>query len=154
MRSRRKADKEKTQTARMSSPVSRDFSALLDKVLLALVANGAAGVFSNNWLMVAHHAPGFPRFSVGNMLAFEVILWTLLYELSAFPGVTPFPGDTMFIAGCGKFFEGTADQMYKALVEKLAKLPDATVSQKVFCSDTLNELNAELPSIAAIRATV
>ncbi|XP_022185751.1 hydroxyacylglutathione hydrolase, mitochondrial [Nilaparvata lugens] len=41
-----------------------------------------------------------------------------------------FTGDTLFIAGCGKFFEGTADQMYKALVEKLATLPTNT---NVFC---------------------
>lgn len=39
-------------------------------------------------------------------------------------------GDTLFIAGCGRFFEGTAEQMYSALVEKLGNLPDNT---KVFC---------------------
>lgn len=37
-------------------------------------------------------------------------------------------GDTLFIAGCGRFFEGSPDQMYKALVETLGKLPDETVS--------------------------
>ena len=36
-----------------------------------------------------------------------------------------FCGDTMFSAGCGKLFEGTAEQMYDSL-RKLAKLPDAT----------------------------
>lgn len=36
----------------------------------------------------------------------------------------------MFIAGCGRFFEGTAEQMYAALIEKLGSLPDNT---KVFC---------------------
>lgn len=39
-------------------------------------------------------------------------------------------GDTLFLAGCGKFFEGTADQMYEALIKKLGSLPDSTVSQK------------------------
>nr|CAD7397532.1 unnamed protein product [Timema cristinae] len=39
-----------------------------------------------------------------------------------------FTGDTLFIAGCGRFFEGTPDQMYKALVETLSELPDETVS--------------------------
>jgi hypothetical protein len=34
----------------------------------------------------------------------------------------------LFIAGCGRFFEGSPDQMYKALVETLGKLPDQTVS--------------------------
>jgi hypothetical protein len=38
------------------------------------------------------------------------------------------PGDTLFIAGCGRFFEGSPDQMYKALVETLGKLPNETVS--------------------------
>ena len=36
-----------------------------------------------------------------------------------------FCGDTMFSAGCGKLFEGTAAQMYSSL-GKLAQLPDAT----------------------------
>jgi hydroxyacylglutathione hydrolase len=36
-----------------------------------------------------------------------------------------FCGDTMFSAGCGKLFEGTAAQMHRSL-GKLAELPDAT----------------------------
>ncbi|KAF5846311.1 hypothetical protein GGP41_003751 [Bipolaris sorokiniana] len=40
-----------------------------------------------------------------------------------------FTGDTLFIGGCGRFFEGTPEQMYKALNETLAALPDDT---KVF----------------------
>jgi len=47
-------------------------------------------------------------------------------------GQTPsvFTGDTLFVAGCGRFFEGTAEQMYCALVDKLGALPDQT---QVFC---------------------
>lgn len=41
-----------------------------------------------------------------------------------------FVGDTLFLGGCGRFFEGTAEQMHKALIEILGKLPDHT---KVFC---------------------
>ncbi|XP_012276116.1 hydroxyacylglutathione hydrolase, mitochondrial isoform X2 [Orussus abietinus] len=41
-----------------------------------------------------------------------------------------FSGDTLFAGGCGRFFEGTAEQMYQALVEVLGKLPDNT---KVYC---------------------
>jgi len=41
-----------------------------------------------------------------------------------------FTGDTLFQAGCGRFFEGTAHQMYEALICKLSKLPDNT---KVYC---------------------
>lgn len=37
-------------------------------------------------------------------------------------------GDTLFVAGCGKFFEGTAEQMYKALIEILGRLPPETVN--------------------------
>jgi Zn-dependent hydrolases, including glyoxylases len=47
-----------------------------------------------------------------------------------------FTGDTLFLGGCGRFFEGTADQMHKALVETLGVLPDETVSgQKRHCGD-------------------
>ncbi|XP_012673698.1 hydroxyacylglutathione hydrolase, mitochondrial-like [Clupea harengus] len=50
-----------------------------------------------------------------------------------------FTGDTLFVAGCGKFFEGTAEQMYKALIEILGQLPPET---HVFCGHeyTVNNL--------------
>lgn len=38
-----------------------------------------------------------------------------------------FTGDTLFIGGCGKFFEGTPAQMHKSLNETLASLPDDTL---------------------------
>lgn len=41
-----------------------------------------------------------------------------------------FTGDTLFAAGCGRFFEGTAPQMYRALIEVLSPLPDNT---RVYC---------------------
>lgn len=41
-----------------------------------------------------------------------------------------FTGDTLFAAGCGRLFEGTAAQMYESLNEKLGALPDAT---KIYC---------------------
>lgn len=41
---------------------------------------------------------------------------------------TPFPaGDTLFVGGCGKFFEGTAEQMYTNLTQILGALPKETV---------------------------
>ncbi|KAF2665259.1 Metallo-hydrolase/oxidoreductase [Microthyrium microscopicum] len=40
-----------------------------------------------------------------------------------------FTGDTLFIGGCGRFFEGTPEEMHKALNQTLAALPDDT---KVF----------------------
>ena len=41
-----------------------------------------------------------------------------------------FTGDTLFLGGCGRMFEGTAEQMYHALIGILTKLPPET---KVFC---------------------
>lgn len=41
-----------------------------------------------------------------------------------------FTGDTLFVAGCGRLFEGTAEQMHSSLSGKLAKLPPKT---RVFC---------------------
>ncbi|KAF5644372.1 hydroxyacylglutathione hydrolase [Fusarium sp. NRRL 25303] len=38
-----------------------------------------------------------------------------------------FTGDTLFIGGCGRFFEGTAEEMHVALNKHLASLPDDTV---------------------------
>ncbi|KXN90517.1 Hydroxyacylglutathione hydrolase, mitochondrial [Leucoagaricus sp. SymC.cos] len=37
-----------------------------------------------------------------------------------------FTGDTLFIGGCGRFFEGTADEMNRAL-KYLGSLPDKTI---------------------------
>jgi hydroxyacylglutathione hydrolase len=41
-------------------------------------------------------------------------------------------GDTLFVGGCGKFFEGTGQMMYAALLEKLGSLPKDTVSLRQF----------------------
>ncbi|XP_076853388.1 hydroxyacylglutathione hydrolase-like protein isoform X1 [Brachyhypopomus gauderio] len=41
-----------------------------------------------------------------------------------------FTGDTLFVGGCGRFFEGTAEQMYHNLIEVLGALPHDT---KIFC---------------------
>ena len=48
-----------------------------------------------------------------------------------------FTGDTMFIAGCGRVFEGKAETMVSSL-QKLAKLPDAT---QVYCGHEYTEKN-------------
>lgn len=48
------------------------------------------------------------------------------------PPLCPAPchpaGDTLFVGGCGKFFEGTAEQMYTNLTQVLGALPKETVS--------------------------
>ena len=43
-----------------------------------------------------------------------------------------FTGDTLFVGGCGRFFEGTPQQMCHALCDVLASLPKETVSVQVF----------------------
>lgn len=73
----------------------------------------------------------------------------LRFQVLAIPGHTAghiayyspgmlFCGDTLFGAGCGRLFEGTAEQMFVSL-QKLAALPDDT---KVYCGHeyTLNNL--------------
>ncbi|CAA0811000.1 Hydroxyacylglutathione hydrolase cytoplasmic [Striga hermonthica] len=54
------------------------------------------------------------------------------YYVTAKDGDDPavFTGDTLFIAGCGKFFEGTAEQMYQSLCTTLGSLPKPT---RVYC---------------------
>ena len=41
-----------------------------------------------------------------------------------------FTGDTLFLAGCGRLFEGTPEQMHESLSGKLARLPKGT---RVYC---------------------
>ena len=52
-------------------------------------------------------------------------------------GPVVFCGDTLFAAGCGRLFEGSAEQMHQAL-KKLAQLPEAT---KVCCAHEYTEAN-------------
>lgn len=49
-----------------------------------------------------------------------------------------FCGDTLFMGGCGRLFEGTPAMMYAALVEKLGALPDET---NVYCGHEYTEAN-------------
>ncbi|KAI5619180.1 hydroxyacylglutathione hydrolase, mitochondrial, partial [Silurus asotus] len=66
------------------------------------------------------------------------ICYFVTSENSSEPPVV-FTGDTLFVAGCGKFFEGTAEEMYKALVDVLGRLPPET---RVYCGHeyTINNL--------------
>jgi len=41
-----------------------------------------------------------------------------------------FTGDTLFVAGCGRLFEGTPEMMLRSLADKLGHLPPET---RVFC---------------------
>jgi hydroxyacylglutathione hydrolase len=49
-----------------------------------------------------------------------------------------FTGDTLFIGGCGRFFEGTANEMYHSLINVLGNLPPDT---KVYCGHEYTKSN-------------
>ena len=49
-----------------------------------------------------------------------------------------FAGDTLFALGCGRLFEGTAEDMYNSLT-RLAELPDET---RVYCGHEYTQSNA------------
>ena len=64
-----------------------------------------------------------------------------------------FVGDTMFVMGCGRLFEGTPAQMFAAF-ERLGQLPDSTL---VYCAHEYTLGNARFaaavdPDNAAIAA--
>lgn len=64
-----------------------------------------------------------------------------------------FVGDTLFAMGCGRLFEGTAEQMF-ANMQQLAQLPDAT---QVYCAHEYTLSNARFavtvePENAALAA--
>ncbi|MCK5219172.1 hydroxyacylglutathione hydrolase [bacterium] len=50
---------------------------------------------------------------------------SVCYYIPGDPGFL-FSGDTLFVGGCGRLFEGTADQMWDSL-KKLTALPDDTL---------------------------
>jgi hydroxyacylglutathione hydrolase len=50
-----------------------------------------------------------------------------------------FVGDTLFAMGCGRLFEGTADQMHRSL-QRLAELPDDTA---LYCGHEYTLANAQ-----------
>ena len=54
-----------------------------------------------------------------------------------------FTGDTLFTAGCGRLFEGTAEQMYQSL-EKLKKL---SPSIQVYCGHEYTEDNLKFAKL-------
>lgn len=49
-----------------------------------------------------------------------------------------FTGDTLFVAGCGRLFEGTPEQMVESLNGKLASLPDGT---RIYCGHEYTQKN-------------
>lgn len=89
------------------------------------------------------------RLNEGDRFSFGVLDVTILHipghTLGAIayvvraPGEAPavFTGDTLFLAGCGRLFEGTPAQMHASLA-KLAELPSTT---KIYCGHEYTESN-------------
>lgn len=89
----------------------------------------------------------------GESFMFESLRFTTLYtpchtsghvlyfveEASSESGQDPllFSGDTLFVGGCGRFFEGTPDQMLQNM-DRIASLPPQT---KVFCAHEYTQGN-------------
>ena len=68
-------------------------------------------------------------------------------------GDAVFTGDTLFVAGCGRIFEGTAEQMHASLSLKLARLPAST---RLYCGHEYTAANLRFaqavePDNAAVR---
>ncbi len=75
-----------------------------------------------------------------------------LDHLAYVGGNALFCGDTLFSAGCGRLFEGSAAQMFDSL-NRLAKLPEGTM---VYCAHEYTEANLRFamevePESAALR---
>jgi len=103
---------------------------------------------------------GGDRVGLGETL-FDVIdtpghtLGHIVYHAAA--ARTAFVGDTLFVLGCGRLFEGTAEQMWDSL-QTLAALPDDTT---VWCAHEYTAANARFalsvdarPEMAARAAEV
>lgn len=56
-----------------------------------------------------------------------------------------FTGDTMFVAGCGRLFEGTPEMMYASLCQKLGRLPGET---RVYCGHEYTVSNLRFAAFA------
>lgn len=69
---------------------------------------------------------------------FDVVGHTLGHVAYYTPGFL-FSGDTLFVGGCGRLFEGTAEQMFASL-QKIKALPDNT---KIFGAHEYTKNNLE-----------
>eukprot|EP00943_MAST-04B_sp_MAST-4B-sp1_P006107 g6107.t1 len=56
-----------------------------------------------------------------------------------------FPGDTLFVGGCGNFNSGTPEQMYHAMCKVLAKLPATTL---IYCGHEYTKRNLSFAAYA------
>ena len=108
-----------------------------------LLASGGLAVYAHN-----SDAGRIPGLNHGVDEGDEVTIGELCGKVLFIPGHTTghiaylfgsnlFCGDTLFAGGCGRLFEGSAEQMHASL-EKLMALPDET---KVYCGHEYTESN-------------
>eukprot|EP00246_Nothoceros_aenigmaticus_P012600 TRINITY_DN398_c0_g1_i4.p1 TRINITY_DN398_c0_g1~~TRINITY_DN398_c0_g1_i4.p1 ORF type:complete len:287 (+),score=51.82 TRINITY_DN398_c0_g1_i4:85-861(+) len=107
----------------------------IKKLIPGLKVYGGEGEKAEGVTHVLRHEDTFALSESINVKALHTPCHTkghISYYVTSSAGGDPavFTGDTLFVAGCGKFFEGTAKQMYESLVTKLSTLPKET---RVFC---------------------
>lgn len=95
------------------------YGGLLDNVegCTNFVADGEVLSFGSGIAVRCLHTPGHTRGHIS-------------YYMTHGDQKVVFTGDTLFVGGAGKFFEGTGADMYPSLYEKLANLPGETL---VYC---------------------
>ncbi|EWM30120.1 hydroxyacylglutathione mitochondrial [Nannochloropsis gaditana] len=89
------------------------------------------------------------------------VLFLVTPQDEAGPGTSPtapvlFSGDTLFVGGCGRFFEGDGAQMVEALMGRVASLSPETL---VYCGHEYTQSNLAFamsvePENAALRAKI
>lgn len=95
---------------------------------------GPAGEAGN---LVTEPKRGGDRFSLPGIGEFEVMDTPghTLGGITFYTQGAAFTGDTLFTAGCGRLFEGTAEQMLDSL-DRIAALPDDTL---IYCGHEYTE---------------
>jgi len=93
-----------------------------------IVKNGDVIKIGDNLQVLVHFTPCHTK---GHVL-YELV------DLSEKQARAIFTGDTLFIGGCGRFFEGTPDQMNYALNKVIKSLPNDTL---VYCGHEYTEKN-------------
>lgn len=79
----------------------------------------------------------------------------IVYFCDSTPNPTLFCGDTLFAAGCGRLFDGTAEQHYRSLT-RIAQWPDETVfyCAHEYTSDNLQFAKSVEPDNAQIESRI
>lgn len=96
----------------------------------ALITENCASGDTNTIIGCAFKVFGVPGHTLDHIAFFAA---------DSFAQPTLFCGDTLFAGGCGRLFEGTAEQMYKSL-KTLASLPSDTL---VYCAHEYTQANLQ-----------